>query len=141
MRSGRRVRLCSPVVFGRLDSSHHATEGKVLQPAPRLVPLVVILYHHHLYFSYHKLPIQMAHGAGREAAAARARWPARSCADLACPFAPLGRSAKHVAVVAAATYNMMDSISTLSSTSNKFTWACLLLRRRGRRGRCARSHM
>ena len=50
----------------------------------------------------------MAHGAGRNAAAARARWPARSCADLACPFAPLGRSAKHVAVVAAATYNTIS---------------------------------
>ena len=101
MRSGRQERLCSTRAFGPPCSSHHATEGKVLQPAPRLVPL------------YIKLPIQMAHGAGRKAAAARARWPARSCADLACPFAPLGRSAKHVAVVAAATYNMMGSCKHL----------------------------
>ena len=46
----RRAGTCACVVravFGLADSSHHATEGKVLQPAPRLVPLVVI--HHHEY--------------------------------------------------------------------------------------------
>ena len=39
--------MCDPIVrvFGPPGPSHHATEGKVLQPARRLVPLVVI--HHH----------------------------------------------------------------------------------------------
>ena len=49
---------------------------------------------------------------------ARTRWPARSCADLACPFAPLGRSAKHVAVASATAYNMMECIAELDSSYN-----------------------
>jgi len=39
------VRLCDPGVFGLSGPSHHATEGEVLQPARRLVPLVVIHYY------------------------------------------------------------------------------------------------
>ena len=49
----RRAGTCAcvvPAVFGLSDSSHHATEGKVLQPARRLVPLVVIHHCHHLRF-------------------------------------------------------------------------------------------
>ena len=68
----------------------------------------------------------MAHGAGRRAAAARARWPARWSADLACPFVPLGRSAKHVAVASTTTYNMMEGIIKFDSILTTFTWACLL---------------
>ena len=46
------MRLCDPGVFGLSGPSHHATEGKVLQPARRLVPLVVLHHHrYHLYFS------------------------------------------------------------------------------------------
>ena len=76
---------------------------------------------------------------GQSAAAARARWPARGCAGLTCPFVPLGRSAKHVAVASATAYNMMECIIELDSIINTFTWACLLPRRYGRGGRLARA--
>ena len=88
---------------------------------------------------YIKLPIQMAHGAGRRAAAARTGWAVRDCADLAHPFAPLERSAEHLAVAAATAYNMMECIIELDSIINNFTWACLLPRRYGRGGRLARA--
>ena len=61
----------------------------------------------------------MAHGAGRRAAAARAGWAVRDCADLAHPFAPLERSAEHLAVAAATTYNMMECIIQLYSINTK----------------------
>ena len=66
-----------------------------------------------------KLPIQMAHGAGRRAAAARAGWAVRGCADLAHPFAPLERSAEHLAVAAATAYNMMECIIKFYSINTK----------------------
>ena len=80
----------------------------------------------------------MAHGAGRRAAAARTRWPARGCADLTHPVAPLGRSGKHVAVVAATTHSMMSGITSFYPITTKIAWPCLLPPLRGRRSRSVR---
>ena len=64
--------------------------------------------------------------------------PAAAPTSPAPPHPSHVRSAKHVAVVAAATYNMMDSITSSTRSPPKITWACLLPPRRGRRSRSVR---